>query len=52
MKKITIETIHKEFIEKYPNPNDRTSLETPYGAVYVHFLEDALIQARTESQSK
>jgi hypothetical protein len=48
MKKEPIKKLHEEFIKKYPNPNDRASIEAPWGAIYVHWLEEELLKLRSK----
>lgn len=44
-----IKELHEEFIKRYPDPNDRASLDS-WGSVYVHWLEEELIKARNLNQ--
>jgi len=42
---MNIKKLHEEFLEEYPNPNDRASTDS-WGSVYVHWLERELIKER------
>lgn len=49
--KTDVKMLEEEFITEYPEPNSRASIESPFGAVYVHWLERKLIDERKKNKS-